>query len=246
MKKAVFFLLAACLVLTGCGHQHSFKPATCTEPEICAECGETRGEALGHDWIAATCTAPKTCSRCGETEGLPVSHSFGDEEIVQAASCTEPGKARKVCSVCGASSEREIPASGHTATIYCETCGEPTIVLCAVGEWYDVDGISIRVDSITDSPDNYGYHHFMIRYTLRNNTQEYTESKPFGVYSVYKAESDNGFGWKLSPEETQEESMEWTVKDDELQVCFIQYPASGRGHKLNPEALHWIVKDVNE
>ena len=49
-------------------HTHSFSDPTCTEPGKCS-CGDTQGEALGHDWVDATYTAPKTCSVCGETEG---------------------------------------------------------------------------------------------------------------------------------------------------------------------------------
>ncbi|MBR2382096.1 MAG: hypothetical protein IKA84_06385, partial [Clostridia bacterium] len=39
-------------------HTHSWSEATCTEPAKC-ECGETQGEALGHDHVYGV------CSRCG-------------------------------------------------------------------------------------------------------------------------------------------------------------------------------------
>ena len=32
--------------------------------------------ALGHTWTDATCTAPKTCSVCGETEGEAIGHNY--------------------------------------------------------------------------------------------------------------------------------------------------------------------------
>lgn len=50
-------------------HNHNWQPATCTQPETCASCGERRGSAKGHDWQEATYTTPKTCRICGKTEG---------------------------------------------------------------------------------------------------------------------------------------------------------------------------------
>lgn len=42
-------------------HTHSFSDATCTEPAKC-ECGETEGEALGHNYSEGV------CSRCGAAD----------------------------------------------------------------------------------------------------------------------------------------------------------------------------------
>ena len=80
-------------------HEHSFAAATCTAPETC-ECGEERGEALGHTWVDANCTAAKTCSVCGATEGEALGHTWVD------ADCDTP----KTCSVCAAT---EGEALGH-------------------------------------------------------------------------------------------------------------------------------------
>ena len=112
MKKRIFFLLALMMLvfLSGCGHEHQWTDATCTEPKTCSTCGETEGEPLGHTWTDATCTEPKTCSVCGETEGEPLGHTWTD------ATCTEP----KICSVCG---ETEGEPLGHTWTD--ATCTEP-------------------------------------------------------------------------------------------------------------------------
>lgn len=41
--------LAVCVMLTGCGHEHTWADATCTEPKTCSVCGETEGEVL-EDW----------------------------------------------------------------------------------------------------------------------------------------------------------------------------------------------------
>ena len=243
MKKILVFSVLFAVILSGCGHTHHFTPATCTEPEVCAECGATQGEPLGHDWIEATCTAPQMCSRCGETKGLALGHQT-ETIFEKEATCIEPGIEVQKCKNCDFSVTRVIPASDHTKTIYCEKCGEPTIVLCEIGQWYDFEDLSIRVDSITDRPDQYDYHHILVKYTLRNNTRDYTESYSLGVYRVYNAEDDNGYGWKLSPEETYSTSMEWTVKDEDLSVALIQYPASGTGRKINPDALHWIALPI--
>ena len=62
MKKVILFILVSAMTLglTACGHEHTFNDATCTEPKVCAECGETEGEALGHT------VAVGTCANCNE------------------------------------------------------------------------------------------------------------------------------------------------------------------------------------
>ena len=151
MKKAIFpFLaLATAFALTGCGrHTHEWREATCTEPRICAECGETEGKPLGHEWREADCTARRICTRCGETEGEPLGHEWRD------ASCTEP----RTCLRCG---ETEGEPLGHIpleATYWtpglCIVCGEelapaltPDFVTYSiradmeVGEHYDYETV---------------------------------------------------------------------------------------------------------
>lgn len=77
-KHLVILTLIACTFLAGCACQHDWRDATCTEPKICAKCGETEGDALGHNWgewevsIEATPTSDglkeRTCTLCGEKE----------------------------------------------------------------------------------------------------------------------------------------------------------------------------------
>lgn len=121
MKRNVTVITLLLLILStlsGCGHQHVWKEATCTEPNTCTECGETEGSPIGHTWTAATCTSPKTCNVCGETEGTALAHTWSE------ATCTTP----KTCSVCR---KTEGSALGHTwieatCTIpkTCSVCGE--------------------------------------------------------------------------------------------------------------------------
>lgn len=69
--------LAFCLSVIGCGCDHVWIEATCTEPKTCEKCGETEGEALGHnfgewqqtiDALTATVSQERECDRCGQTE----------------------------------------------------------------------------------------------------------------------------------------------------------------------------------
>lgn len=114
---AVTLLAAAAAAVLMYFFVHSWRPATCTEPETCSVCGKTQGAALGHRWAAADCTEPKTCLRCGETDGAALGHDW------TAATCTEP----EICSRCG---ETGGAAKGHAwekatydAPKTCAVCG---------------------------------------------------------------------------------------------------------------------------
>lgn len=94
MKKTLYgiAICAICFIFTGCGHEHTWVDATCTEPKTCSECGETEGEALGHTWVDATCTEAKHCSECGETEGEPLGHTLTEANYQQPATCEVCGE----------------------------------------------------------------------------------------------------------------------------------------------------------
>lgn len=87
---------------------HDWRSATCTEPDTCEECGETKGEALGHSWENPSCTMPKHCVRCDETEGQALGHAWSQ------GSCVTP----KVCGIC---SKIDGKAPGHTLDNKCDT-----------------------------------------------------------------------------------------------------------------------------
>jgi len=109
-------IVAVVAMLLYCDHQ--WLPANCTQPEICSECGKSRGEALGHKWLAATCTAPETCTECGATRGEMQAHSW------QAATCTAP----ETCADCGKTQGQALGHSWQPATCTvpetCSACGE--------------------------------------------------------------------------------------------------------------------------
>lgn len=121
MKKTAIFLVIltlGALLLTGCGHTHSWILPTCTSPAVCRSCGEEGGKALGHKWNPATCLSAQTCIFCGATQGEKVSHHW------LAATCTAP----ETCAYCG---DTVGEALGHnlTAANYqhpalCQTCNE--------------------------------------------------------------------------------------------------------------------------
>ena len=53
---------------------HTWEDATCTSPMTCLECGEVKGEALGHIWSeseAGTEKESSLCLTCGEAHSEP-------------------------------------------------------------------------------------------------------------------------------------------------------------------------------
>lgn len=93
--EKILALAVICLdavILSSCGHNHTWVEATCDAPKTCSECGETEGEALEHEWIEATCETARTCSHCGKTEGEALGHEWIEATF----------EAPQTCSVCGA------------------------------------------------------------------------------------------------------------------------------------------------
>ena len=93
--------------------------ATCTEPQLCTNCGAVIANALGHDYqeevTAPTCTemghTTYTCSRCGDAyDGAytdPTGHTPGDWIVDQEAAQGVEGSRHKECTVCGKVLETE-------------------------------------------------------------------------------------------------------------------------------------------
>ena len=91
---------------------HAWAEATCTEPNTCAVCGKTDGNALGHVWTEATCTSPKTCSICEETKGVPNGHTVSGWTELKAPTCGVVGVRTGFCDTCKEDVKEEVPATG--------------------------------------------------------------------------------------------------------------------------------------
>lgn len=110
--------IALCFIITGCGHEHTWAEATCTEPRTCNECKETEGEALGHTWVEATCAEAKHCSKCGETEGEALEHTWVEATCAEAKHCSICGKVE------GEALEHTLTEANYQQAATCEVCGE--------------------------------------------------------------------------------------------------------------------------
>ena len=85
-----------------------------------------------HEWKEADCTTPKTCTICGQTEGEALGHEISEWKIETEASCTREGKRYKECTRCGEKIEEETIAKKEheweEATTErpktCRNCGE--------------------------------------------------------------------------------------------------------------------------
>lgn len=113
---ALVLVFAMGLSACGCAHE-TWTDADCLNPKTCAECGETEGEALGHNWKDADCLTAKTCQRCGTTEGEALGHSWKD------ATCAAP----KTCERCELTEGEALPHTWTDATTEapktCSVCG---------------------------------------------------------------------------------------------------------------------------
>lgn len=128
--------------------EHSYLPATCTDPMVCTLCGATAGTPAGHCYAEATCTAPKTCSVCGVTTGSAAGHSW------VPATCTKPA----TCSVCNITSGEP---TGHDVFVtkcrncdytdfsrFAKTYTDVTAYDAKTGEHYDVQNVSISSSGV--------------------------------------------------------------------------------------------------
>ena len=110
--------------------EHSFREATCTEPQTCRNCGVTKGTAHGHnwgDWVIeeeANCAYEgvkhRVCARCQEMEQAKISKP---DHVFAAATCTEP----QTCVNCGATNGEKLGHDWKEATCTepkkCNRCG---------------------------------------------------------------------------------------------------------------------------
>ena len=156
MKKiSVLILALVCmLAFTGCCFHREWRAATCTDPKTCVECGETEGEALGHDWEDATCTDPETCDTCNKTKGEPLGHDWVDATT----------EAPKTCVTCDATEgERIITDERFTTASTIGLQGKWVSEIEVTGDMMDVEGfygtltVQIKLDFGNDGTMDMGY-----------------------------------------------------------------------------------------
>ena len=94
IAAALALLMLTAVMFCGC-HKHVPGPAaSCTQEQICLECGQVIAKALGHDpGTPADCIHPQLCRRCGEILEDAHGHQPDGE-----TSCTSTVH----CTVCGA------------------------------------------------------------------------------------------------------------------------------------------------
>ena len=185
MKKLFLFVgLAVIFLLAGCGCLHDWEPATCTEPETCLICGETRGEPLGHEWENATCMEPMHCSICGMTEGEIGSHRWEEPTCAHPYRCEVCGlevgdtlehtwteatyQQAKTCTVCGAVDGEPIPA------------GVPLLGIDCVTEL----GQDVPFSTVTLTPGIY-----------TDGTVSFTVTEMISTYNGTPLPEKEGYGW---------------------------------------------------
>ncbi len=123
MKKRVqmFLILVLAVFLSGCECEHMWSGATCMEPKTDTKCGETSGEALGHqvsEWETtkkATCLEEGeqtgVCDICGRkvTEAIPIAdHIGGDWVVTVVPTKSAPGEWTLYCAACGEVMETQV------------------------------------------------------------------------------------------------------------------------------------------
>ena len=95
-KIAVLIGLLACallaLGLAACGHEHTYAEEWTTDAT--------------HHWHEAT------CEHSGERSDY-AEHTWNSGEVTTAATCTEAGEKTYTCTVCDATKQETVPATGH-------------------------------------------------------------------------------------------------------------------------------------
>ena len=70
----------------------------------CSACGHTYEDdfvdPLEHDWLDADCETPETCSRCGETQGEALGHDYEDGACIRCGE-EDPSAPQQPSGFCG-------------------------------------------------------------------------------------------------------------------------------------------------
>lgn len=182
MKKKLLLVLLTCMyvmVLTACGHEHTWLEATCTAPKTCAECGETEGEVVEHVWTEATCAEAKKCSVCGETEGESLEHTWTEANYQQA----------KKCSVCEATEGEPLQADFEKFGLQCNV---------ELGKFYDGVVMCKQNTEKTASPKVVFSNYCVFESDENHPAKDGYEWKTVDVVMFFYDENAMRDGWKLS------------------------------------------------
>ena len=123
------------IITTKCDHFYVYKDVDDTyHNQVCSKCGEVKIDSKQEHNFDPETNVCKSCSfaKTDIQEGLCVDgkHTWGDYEIIKAATCTESGEKQRTCTVCGAKEKpKTVKATDHDwsddmATGVAATCTE--------------------------------------------------------------------------------------------------------------------------
>ena len=178
MKKIISIFLVLCItlsILTSCtSHEHSWIDANCTSPKKCEICGQTEGEALGHNYVDGICSS---CNQASPEDDSATKQKY--EEAMELINSRNYEEAREILS--------EIVGYKDSAEHLKHFYWMPTLIYTYDEE--DIDQFTVEYDSTKRS----------ITITHTNNyedfieTQTYTFDENYNVISVEYSDSDNRY-----------------------------------------------------
>ena len=126
--------------------EHSYIPATCTDPQKCSLCGETFGSPTEHNWNEATCITAKKCDLCSVTDGEALGHQWKE------ATCIAP----MICAVCQATSGATLGhkySGGKCSVCYAKDPGYQSVAMVWIPtnggkKYHSNSGCSNMIDPI--------------------------------------------------------------------------------------------------
>ena len=101
-----------------------------------------------HTWTDADCDTPKTCSICGETDGEALGHDYS--AVVTAPTCEKDGYTTYTCACGDSYVDDEVEANGHNYVDgACTVCGGADPDYCEHEYMYDCDKACMHCYNVT-------------------------------------------------------------------------------------------------
>ena len=154
--KIFVLIIALCLALAlgGCHSHVSAGTVSCTEDELCAECGQVIRAAMEHTpGPEATCKEDQVCTVCGEVIAKAAGHQYAEvNECVEDTVCLNCGEVLKT-----ATGHTPGPEASSGEPQVCEVCGEILNYISADGSGNTVDFVreTINVGHYDNNVDAY-------------------------------------------------------------------------------------------